>query len=81
MKNKLYKKYKYIRCDTCKKYTRFELVKLLQLPSYYGSTRDAICIMAIHQVYKCPKCGSTYTYVHFEDTKIDEVHNNENAKT
>lgn len=73
MSNRLYKKYKYIHCDACNKHTKHELVKVLRLPSYYGSPAE-YCIIAIHQVYKCPKCGSTYTYVHFEDSKINEVH-------
>ncbi len=61
-------KYKRIRCDTCNKRTKYELVKVLRLPSYYGTPIE-YCIMATHKVYKCPKCGSTITYVDFENLK------------
>lgn len=71
-----YKKYKRIYCDTCNKYIKYELVKMLKLPSYYGTPVE-YCIMAIHRVYKCPKCGSTITYVDFENHEIKEENNND----
>lgn len=72
---KSYKVHKRIRCDTCNKYTNYELVKVLRLPSYYGTPVE-YCIMATHKVYKCPKCGSTVTFVDFENHKIKEENKN-----
>lgn len=71
-----YKKYKRIYCDACNKYTKYELVSVFQSPSYYGWPVE-YCIMAIHQKYKCPKCGSTVTFVDFENHKIKEENNND----
>lgn len=71
-----YKKYKRIYCDTCNKYTKYELVTVVQTPSYYGTPVE-YCIMAIHREYKCPVCGSTITYVDFENHKIKEENNND----
>lgn len=50
---------------------------MLRLPSYYGWPVE-YCIMAIHRVYKCPKCGSTITYVDFENHDIKEDKNDKN---
>lgn len=72
-----YKKYKRVHCDTCNKHTKYELVKMLRLPSYYGWPVE-YCIMAIHRVYKCPNCGSTVTYVDFENHDIKEDKNDKN---
>lgn len=72
---KSYKVCKRIHCDTCNKYTNYKLVKVLRFPSYYGTPVE-YCIMATHKVYKCPKCGSTVTFVDFENYNIKEENNN-----
>lgn len=63
-----YKKYKRIHCDTCNKYTKYELVKVVQTPAYYGTVVKQ-CIMAIHRIYVCPDCGSNIEYIGFETIK------------
>ena len=73
-------KTKLIYCDSCKAKTEHQLIATRQVPSYYGMPVH-FCITSVSRVYKCPNCGSTITYVNFEDTKIDKEEQDDQQRT